>query len=163
MVNFEAKGPKKTRRWVLIADRIADRVISIGGVLVIAAVLGIMIFLVYEVVPLFEGGTVESQSDYALDVKREPILGLTMDEHKTIAACSMKDGTVSAWHAKTGTLLTAPSFDLKGKTVTAFAQSLDTSNMALGFSDGTVRFGRILFTGEVLPARRNAGRIEENR
>jgi phosphate transport system permease protein len=152
MVDSEAKGPKKTRRWVLIADRIADRVISVGGILVIAAVLGIMIFLVYEVVPLFEGGTVQSHSDYALDVKREPILGLSMDEHKTIAACAMKDATVSAWHARTGALLTAPSFGLKGKTVTAFAQSLDTSNMALGFSDGTVRLGRILFFSEVLPA-----------
>jgi hypothetical protein len=64
----------------------------------------------------------------------------------------MKDATVSAWHARTGALLTAPSFGLKGKTVTAFAQSLDTSNMALGFSDGTVRLGRILFFSEVLPA-----------
>ena len=100
MVNSEAKGPKKTRRWVLIADRIADMVISVGGILVIAAVLGIMIFLVYEVVPLFGGGTVQSHSDYTLDVKREPILGLSIDEHKTIAACAMKDATVSAWHAE---------------------------------------------------------------
>src|SRR5208283_3384838 len=152
MLDSETKGPKKTRRWVLIADRVADRFISVGGILVIAAVLGIMLFLVYEVVPLFQGGTVESQSDYALDVKREPILGLSMDEHKTIAACAMKDATISAWHAKTGALLTAPSFGLKGKIVTAFAQSLDTSNMALGFSDGTVRLGRILFFSEVLPA-----------
>ena len=93
MLDCEAKGPKKTRRWVLIADRVADRFISVGGILVIAAVLGIMVFLVYEVVPLFEGGIVESQSDYALNVKREPILGLSMDEHKTIAACAMKDAT----------------------------------------------------------------------
>ena len=40
MVNSEAKGPKKTRRWVLIADRIADMVISVGGILVIAACTG---------------------------------------------------------------------------------------------------------------------------
>lgn len=48
-----AKGPRKTRRWVLIADSIADRMIKIGGVLVIGAVLGMMVFLVYEVLPLF--------------------------------------------------------------------------------------------------------------
>ena len=35
--------------------------------------------------------------------------------------------------------------------MTAFAQSLDTSNMAVGFSDGTVRLGRLLFVSEVLP------------
>ena len=151
MLNPKAKGPKKTRRWVLIADRIADRFISVGGILVIAAVLGIMLFLVYEVVPLFEGGKLESHSDYALDIKREPILGLSMDEHKTIAASVMSDGTICAWDARTGVPLAAPSVDLKGKKVTAFAQSIDASNIAFGFSDGTVRLGRILFTSEVQP------------
>jgi hypothetical protein len=44
-----AAGPlrreKKARRTVLIADAIADRTITIGGILVIVAVLGILVFL----------------------------------------------------------------------------------------------------------------------
>ena len=37
---------RSVRRSVLIADRIADQTIRIGGILVIVAVLGILVFLV---------------------------------------------------------------------------------------------------------------------
>lgn len=152
MVSSERKGPKKTRRWVLIADRIADRVISVGGMLVIGAVLGIMVFLVYQVIPLFRGGSMESRLSYPWPGKPGAILGLSIDEYKTIAASVAKDGTVFAWHTATGTPVKTQSFDLKGKTVTAFSQTLDPANMAFGFSDGTAQLGRIVFKSEVFPA-----------
>ena len=140
-----ARGPRKTRRWVLIADSIADRIITVGGVLVIGAVLGMMVFLVYEVLPLFKGGSVQAQSDYILDSETNPALASLMDEYKTIAASVSNDGTVTAWHAKTGAYLDAPSFDFGGKTATAFARTIDNLDMAFAFDDGTVRFGRITF------------------
>jgi phosphate transport system permease protein len=151
MVGENQTGPRKTRRWVLIADRVADRVISIGGMLVIGAVLGIMVFLVYEVAPLFKGGVVESRSDYRWESRGTPILGLAIDDHKTIAVSIAKDGALSAWRPPTGVPLKIPSFDFKGKTVTAFSQALDPSKMAFGFSDGTAQLGRIDFRTEIFP------------
>ena len=138
--------PKKTRRWVLIADQLADRTIKIGGILVIAAVLGMMVFLIYEVLPLFKGGVIESHSVYSRNEKWKPINVLITDDYKTISASMTKDGNLSAWHAKTGTNLDSPNFDFRGKQVTAISRAVDGVNIAFGFSDGTVRFGRILYS-----------------
>jgi len=148
----QAAGPRKTRRWVLIADKIADHVIKIGGVLVIGAVLGMMVFLVYEVLPLFKGGSIEARSDYFLDSESSPVLGIVMDEHKTIAVSVSNDGSVTAWHARTGAYLDAPSFDFNGKTAVAFARTIEEADMAFAFDDGTVRFGRITFPTEIISA-----------
>ena len=143
--------PKKTRRWVLIADQLADRTIKIGGILVIAAVLGMMVFLIYEVLPLFKGGVIESHSVYSRNEKWKPINVLITDDYKTISASMTKDGNLSAWHARTGTNLDSPNFDFRGKQVTAISRAVDGVNIAFGFSDGTVRFGRILFNTEIMP------------
>lgn len=117
----------------------------------IGAVLGIMVFLVYEVIPLFSGGTVDKRLDYSWAGAHAPILGLSIDEYKTIAVSVQKDGSLFAWHAPTGTFLKTPSFDFKGKTLSAFSQAHDTANMAFGFSDGAVRFAKIIFKTEIIP------------
>ncbi len=144
-------GPRKTRRWVLIADSIADRMITVGGVLVIGAVLGMMVFLIYEVIPLFKGGSVQAQSEYILDSETNPVLVWLVDEYKTIAVSVSSNGTVTAWHAKTGAYIDCPSFDFGGKQATSFARAIDNQDMAFGFDDGTVRLARITFPSEVIP------------
>ena len=58
---------KTAKRSVLIADAIADRTITIGGILVIIAVLGILVFLVAETFPLFQGGKVTARHEYTLE------------------------------------------------------------------------------------------------
>ncbi|HTY23383.1 MAG TPA: ABC transporter permease [Desulfomonilaceae bacterium] len=152
MAPMEVQGPRKTRRWVLIADKMADRAITVGGVLVIAAVLGMMVFLVHEVLPLFAGGSVIARSDYILDSESNSVLAIILDEYKTVAASVRNDGTVTAWHARTGTYLDAPSFDFNGKEVRAFSRTIDNVDMAFGLNDGTVRFGRLTLPIEVIPA-----------
>jgi len=150
MPNSQTREPRKTRRWVLIADRIADKVITVGGVSVIAAVLGMLVFLVWEVLPLFRGGTVVSHSDYRLQGEHGPLLGINIDEHNTAVVTVAADGEVRVWHAGTGTPLAPRSFDFSGKTVTAFSKAIDGTHVAFGFSDGTVRFGKIDFDIQVL-------------
>jgi phosphate transport system permease protein len=151
MANMEWHGPRKTRRWVLIADKLADRLIAVGGVLVIGAVLGMMVFLVYEVLPLFKGGSVQSEATYKLGPDLGPILAMATDEHKTIAASVSNDGRISAWHVRSGRQIEVPSFDLKGEIATAFAKTIDNTHMAFGFSKGTVRLGKLTFQAEVIP------------
>ena len=79
---------KKARRSVLIADALADHTITIGGIFVIIAVLGILVFLVVETVPLFKGGTLTDRHEYSLEVPPGPALGIGMDDYKTIAYMS---------------------------------------------------------------------------
>jgi phosphate transport system permease protein len=141
---------RRARRSVIIADRIADRVITIGGILVIIAVLGILVFLVAEVVPLFRGGNVTSTHAYSVAGLPGRIVGISMDEYKTAALVLAEDGRTSMFHARTGTPLESPAFDLRGKKISAAASTIDRNDLALGFEDGTVRFGTIRFQTEIL-------------
>jgi phosphate transport system permease protein len=147
----EALGHKKTRRWVLIADQLADKTITIGGTLVIGAVLAMMVFLVYEVIPLFRGGSIQGHASYNLLKKPHHIQSLFTDDYNTIAFALDGEGSATAWHIGTGKPLDVPAFDFDGKKVTAFAKALDGIHVAVGFSDGTVRFGKVSFVVEVLP------------
>ncbi len=144
-------GRKKTRRSVLIVDWLADRIITVGGFLVIAAVLGMMIFLVGVVVPLFESGTVSGHAQYKVDQSSKRLPGLSVDEFKTVAVQIAEDGSVRAWHLRTGTNLDINSLDLGGKALTASGQAPDGRNIALGFADGTIRFVATAFETETLP------------
>ena len=143
---------KKARRSVLIADRIADRTITIGGILVIIAVLGILVFLVSETLPLFKGGSRDTTFEYALKEPPGIVLNMTMDDYKTLALILSKKGKVQIFHVKTGTLLTRFPIDFKDKNITAFAATQARNSMVFGFSDGTVQFAQITFDSEILPA-----------
>jgi ABC-type uncharacterized transport system permease subunit len=46
------------RSWVRFSDRLAESVITLGGLAVLAAMLGICVFLVSSAAPLFRGGEV---------------------------------------------------------------------------------------------------------
>jgi phosphate transport system permease protein len=141
---------RRARRSVVIADRIADRVITVGGILVIIAVLGILVFLVGEVLPLFRGGKVTATHEYAVAGFPGRILGTSMDDYKTAVLGLAEDGRTTMFHARTGTPLESPSFDLQGKKISAAASTIDRSGIALGFGDGTVRFGEIRFQTDIL-------------
>jgi len=142
---------RTTRKSVLIKDKIADWTITVGGMAVILAVAGIMVFLVQVVVPLFTGGEVGHRSSYALSPTAQRALGTSMDEYKTIAAMVMADGRVVALHASSGKPIEAPAFDFGGATATAFGSTLDQANVAFGFGDGSVRFGELKMVARVIP------------
>ncbi|RJP66431.1 MAG: ABC transporter permease subunit [Candidatus Abyssobacteria bacterium SURF_17] len=141
---------KRAKRSAVIADRIADRVITVGGIFVILAVLAILVFLVAETLPLFRGGTVTAHHNYVLDIAGTDILDVQMDEYKTFALLLRHDGTAALYHARTGAKLNPPAVDFQGKQITSFAQSIDRSQAAFGFADGTVRFARIFFPVTVI-------------
>jgi len=145
-------GRRSVRRSVLIADRIADYTIKIGGVLVIAAVLGILVFLVYEVLPLFKGGAVLSRYSFQVPRTTEEIAAVAIDEYGTIVLTIAADGSLTGFHARTGTPIQVSSPDFDGNKPTALATTLDSRNLAFGFSDGTVRFAQITVESEVLPS-----------
>jgi len=141
---------KKARRGVLIADAIADRTITIGGILVIAAVLGILVFLVEETLPLFRSGTKTGAHTYSLQGPAEDVLGVSVDEYKTLAFFLTKQGKGSLFHAKTGFPLQRVMLDLEGRELSALAFTPDRRYVLFGFSDGSVRFGALEFTAEIL-------------
>jgi phosphate transport system permease protein len=142
---------RQTRRSVLIADRIADWSITIGGLFVIIAVAAIMVFLAQVVVPLFTGGRIDSVRSYTVPLPPGGVLMANVDEHKTVAVVLGANGGVSAFHAQTGTPLLDPEgFDFSGATPTAFGRTLARDNLIFGFSDGSIRFATLRFATSIL-------------
>lgn len=150
MGNPGARSRKKTRKWVLIADKIADKAITIGGVLVIAAVMTMTVYLIYVVVPLFKGGEVLSVKQYNEPIDPSDIVNLTLDEHGALAVAVSKTGKVDIWHAGTGTPLKSLYFDFGAKHLTSVGKTIDNNCIAFGFSDGTLRLAEIVFRNDII-------------
>ncbi|MGQ0677922.1 MAG: ABC transporter permease subunit, partial [Rhodospirillales bacterium] len=141
-----------TRRAVIVADRAADWTIRIGGIGVIVAVIGIMVFLFQVAAPLFQGARVTAEHQLA----RPPVAGATLmdrvDEYKSLSVTVTDRGEVQALHLATGARIGAPGFELGGKQATSFARTPAGDDVAFGFADGTVRFGKLRIATQVLPA-----------
>ncbi|MGQ9860157.1 MAG: ABC transporter permease subunit [Thermodesulfobacteriota bacterium] len=134
---------RKAKRSVLVADYLADRVISLGGVSVLLAVLGILVFLVWEVIPLFQPARiVESHTVTLEDHIDAPVL-LGMDEEGAIAFGVSSQGQVFAFHPASGAMLSPPVWELGHQKPTAWAFSPGKENLAIGFQDGSVRIGSL--------------------
>ncbi|HEX2225348.1 MAG TPA: ABC transporter permease subunit [Thermoanaerobaculia bacterium] len=82
----------ETPRRRLVADRAARWVVSAGGLAIIVSVLGILFFIVAEVLPLTRPARVEMGRKLAL-AGPEPG-ALVSDEHRTHAAALAADGKV---------------------------------------------------------------------
>ena len=135
--------PKQTSRAVRYADKAADIVVTVGGLFVILAVAGIMIFLVQVVVPLFTGGSLNESREYTLQRPEGASLAILTDDTNVLAVEVLASGKTRAVHLPTGTVLASPTIDLGGQKITAFSKSIRSDDFAVGFADGTVRFGQI--------------------
>ena len=152
-----AQRPRRamtTARSVLIADKIADWTIRVGGLGVIAAVFGIMLFLGLVVVPLFTGASIDgAATTEKASFAGKPLMDV-VDEYKTISVSIDDTGQLHIFHIKTGAALEAPAYDLgmnsTTKTLTAFGRTLDGRDIAFGFSDGTLRLATVKVGGAVI-------------
>jgi len=144
--------PKQTPRRVVWQDRIADWTISIGGLAVILAVIGIMAFLVDVVVPLFLGGRVVASHRYELPkTSGRPLLVLA-DEEGILAGRIDEGGTFTSFHLPSGREIQALALNLGPTRVTAFARTIQGGDLIFGFADGSVRFARLDFDGRIVAA-----------
>ena len=158
----EDKEPRKpgrtrdlsARQSVRIIDKLATNVITIGGLFVILAVLGIMAFLVAVALPLFAGETITGSGVFRVNAPRSSLFGVEVDDYNTIVVLVSKDGVLTPVHASTGKPLVTLKLDFEGAEASAFGRTLRGGNVAFGFPDGTVRFGKIVFRTQILPAER---------
>jgi len=149
---LQRRRDKKTRRSVIVADKAADWIITVGGLGVILAVFGIMVFLLQVVVPLFTGGSVEGQRTARIGDGQATALVDLVDEYRSLSVAVYSDGKVKAFHVPTGQSIDVPDFDFGAAKLTSFGRTIIGNDVAFGFADGTVRFGKINLTGRVLVA-----------
>lgn len=148
----EYARPKRTRRSVLLADHAARRIIITGGVAVIAAVLGILVFLVWQVVPLFRGGALTGVVDFTQPPAQAPVAAVFWDEYRSVLVELGKDGGAAAYHAATGAPLEVASLKLGEAEPRAFAVDAQANRVVFGLSDGSLNAATVDFEVAVLPA-----------
>jgi phosphate transport system permease protein len=130
---------KGTRRSVILGEKIARGVITVGGLMVIVAVLGIMVFLFRVVLPLMTTGGISNEATYRLDNARD-MVWVNADEFQSLATAVGADGRAITFHVPTGREVNRTQLDFEGRTATAVGGVLARDRIAMGFEDGTVRF-----------------------
>jgi phosphate transport system permease protein len=118
-------------------------VVGAGGVAVIASILGILVFLVVEVLPLFTAARVEASRSIPLtgDAPR----ALLVDEHRTHAVVLGLDGVARAWRLADGTLvMERPLLPEAGRLVAVRANGTD-SRLLAATDDGQLLLVPVVF------------------
>jgi len=151
---------RKTRRSVVVIDRIVDAVIRTGGLLVIFAVLGICVFLALVVLPLFGGADLGAPARYALPAPPEggSWIHAEVNEHSCLGLALGDGGEVALFNALAGGELSR--LDLiedPARRVVAIAREAVGSSLALALDDGSLVLGTLgfeeeFFADEAIPA-----------
>ncbi|HEX9870124.1 MAG TPA: ABC transporter permease, partial [Candidatus Tectomicrobia bacterium] len=130
-----AVTPSKIRRRLFI-DRLASRLVTLGGMVIIASILAILLVIVAEIYPFFKkpvatpAGTVTGRFDSAP-------LALGLDEYRELAYLVTASG-VQFISTKDGTAVsTAPLAGLNGAAIVG-TSALGRGGFAAGLSDGRV-------------------------
>jgi phosphate transport system permease protein len=143
---------KETRASVVYGERIARAVITVGGLMVIVAVLGIMVFLVRVVAPLMMSGEPRGQVSYTLDAGQD-MVWINADEFQSLGTAVGADGRAISFHVPTGREIASAQLDFEGASATAVGGILTRDDVAFGFEDGTVRFLDVGFDVGTVAAR----------
>ena len=130
-------------------DRFARALISISGVAVICAVLGIGVFLIAEIIPLLQPASVRPGQAYTvLNPLEQPQVGVIDEyqEHALVIGTDPIAHVVSlASHAPVSSAVTVPIPELEHRRITAAAPTLRSSTVALGTDNGVVWVGTLAF------------------
>lgn len=131
-----SKVANRRRAWREVKDRIAKYGVAVGGISVILAIVLIFFYLLYVVMPLFQGASLKTEATYHSDFK-QPVF-LSLNEYNTVAMAVEASGMVRFFDAKTGKTMIETSLPLAGKTIsTVSAGAATTGVFSYGFNDGS--------------------------
>ncbi len=154
MAAKQSAGPgRRSSRAVRLWDRGAEIVITIGGMSVLGAVLGICVLLVWVAAPLLVGGRTEPVAEARADGTGR--VGLVAFEPGFVgelraAAKLGRDGVVRSMRVSTGEVFDERPLLPGGAVPRSLAWTPDLSMVATGLDDGTVRVNRIGFGSRLL-------------
>lgn len=146
---------RKTRRSVLIVDRLARTLISVGGIGTILAVLGVFVFLVWVVVPLFLPAKVDKVTGFERG-SDDKLMHLAVDEYQTLAWTLRPNGRVEVFRLDNGELRAEHQLFEQGQ-LESSSFLIRGDLAAFGLADGNVQLAEIGFDarivdGDQLPA-----------
>jgi phosphate transport system permease protein len=132
-------------------DRVAVGVITLGGLAVVVSVIGILVFIAAEAMPLFRAPTVTRVRSGSLSgapaLPTSAMAALGVDETRKYVYSVEPNGAVAFFAPETGArLFDRPVTSLSGAVVTASSRSLLNDFVALGTNDGRVGLVQVRFT-----------------
>ena len=136
-------------------DRAAVFVITLGGIAVVVAVLGILVFVVSEAVPLFRAaslvpdGTLTTQAPAGTDGTTPALLAPGADEYRRYIFGVESTGTVGFYAWESGASVQTVPVPALGTAAVSSASRNDTGRfLAAGLSDGRVSLMQAMFRPE---------------
>jgi phosphate transport system permease protein len=155
---------RKTTFRVKATDKAAGAGIRVGGLSVIIAVLGLILFIGWQVVPLFADAEVGEASP-PVPVARPDVLLLHTDEYRRVGVCIERSGQVTTFSVSNGQLisrfrpaeigqagLTSAYLSLRTRTKRKVGAVADVPyyHLLLATSDGKVFVGHIAYVTDFL-------------
>ena len=140
---------RKTKKSVLVADRAAKALITVGGIGTILAVLGVCVFLVSVAVPLFLPADIDNLEDFELE--ESEISHLAVDEYRLLSWILRPSGTVEVYRLDTGELRDKIEVFSDGEMISS--SFLIRGDLAVfGLADGRVRMAQVGFKTSIVDA-----------
>ena len=155
----ETQSRSRASRRLHATDAAAEFVVTVGGFAVLAAVLGICVYLAWVVVPLFSSGVAEEGLEFEGQRAGLPY-GVYLDPYGEVAVMNDADGgrVIGLLENEDLGWLGEHSGDVSDGAVEVSESSARNGEMiARGYSDGTVRLGSIEFTTRLLAAGSEVG------
>ncbi|WP_207060704.1 ABC transporter permease subunit [Motiliproteus sp. SC1-56] len=145
-LQFDTPAAARLRRVRRFKDQLTTASVGIGGVSVIIAIMLIFIYLLYEVLPLFESASIEpwqqqsgAVAAYARPGDEADTLYLGVEEQNEVAMRLDTEGQAYFFDVTSGELIEQIEVGLSEAPVGAFALNSDHSQLfALGHADGTL-------------------------
>jgi len=146
-----AASASRIRRLKRI-DRAAVGIITLGGIGIIVAVLGMLVFIAAEAIPLFRSAhvTPAGSGSLATAVRADETPGLHAvgaDEYRKYIFTVEPDGTLAFHGFDDGALTQAfPIAGVEGATITSSSRALSGNFVAAGTKDGRVALVQVRYT-----------------
>jgi phosphate transport system permease protein len=138
---------RTTSRRVVLADRVARGLITVGGIATIVQVLTVMVFLLWVALPLLRGARLDRARDLpAASVGAAP-LHFLLDEGVRIGRTVTPDGRLHTFGLDDGVARAGREL-FPGQELTASAFPVQDGVAAFGFADGSVRLATLDAGGE---------------
>lgn len=138
------QGPAYEKRIRIrnLKDAASKHSISVGGISVIFAVLLIMFFLLYVVLPLFMPPSIEKSTEYAVPgAKSEQTLFYGVDEYQTTAVRFSESGALTGFNIADGAINLEETLPLNGAEISTYTVVNEMERLlAFALTDGTVLF-----------------------
>lgn len=149
--NATGSRVRRTRARVHAADAIANAVITTGGLGVVAAVLGICVYLIIVAGRLVTPGSMTPAIASSAQVKPD-VWAAQVDEHLASVLTVGTDAIARLHRLETGEIVDEKALAPDGAVVTAFSLVERGGAAAIGLSDGRVALGSIAQTTRFLTA-----------